>query len=193
MKGRAHDFFLNGEMRRRACYEAISDCLQCASWTDTKHQPADAGTLPGRDGRLPLARPLWVHARLFVEIFSGSARLTSAARQCDAFADRVSQPWDVLNGPEYDFLIKSNLCRLLSLLASGHVLFQWLGTPCSSFCRARRWDGGPVPLRAEENPAVPAPWLVSDVDIGKVLESNALAEVTPNISWSVTKHGCTTR
>ena len=109
VKGRAHDFFLNGEMRRRACYEAISDCLQCASWTDTKHQPADAGTRPGRDGRLPLARPLWVHARLFVEIFSGSARLTSAARQCDAFANRVSQPWDVLNGPEFDLSDKSNL------------------------------------------------------------------------------------
>ena len=81
VKGRAHEWYLNSEMRRRASLEATSDLVLCSAWADARHQPADGGTRPDASGRLPLNRPLWVRANLVVEVFAGTARLTTAARE----------------------------------------------------------------------------------------------------------------
>ena len=77
-------------------------------------------------------------------------------------------------------MVSSSTCfvlKLFNLIQSGHVLIIWWGTPCTSFSVARRWDGGPPPLRSEEDPDLPGCWL-SDHDVAKVLAGNALADLT---------------
>ena len=150
----------------------------CVAWTDTHHQPGDGGTRPDEKGRLSLERPTWVCAKLLVEIFSGSARLTSAAHAHEFFRDRTAEPWDVINGEQFNLMIRGNFKRLLSFLASGHVVFGWLGTPCTTFTRARRWDGGPPPLRDPEDISRPAPWIWREGDLRAIREGNRLADVS---------------
>lgn len=42
--------------------------------------------------------------------------------------------------------------RIVHMIQSGRVNFVWLGMPCTSFSRARKWDGlGPGPLRDYDN------------------------------------------
>ena len=197
VKGRAHEWYLNAEMRRRATLEAASDLVLCAAWADTRHQPADGGTRPDASGRLPLDRPLWVCANLILEVFAGTARMTSAARAHPFFKDSVCDPWDILYGECYDVLQISNLRRLLLLIGSGHVVFTWLGTPCSSFSKGRKWDGGPPPLRDPSNIVLPAPWISSPGDLEKVETGNKLAETSARIAlvshwaraWYVIENG----
>ena len=43
IKGRAHEFDLNCEMRWRAALEAASDFILFPGWVDTLHQPGDGG------------------------------------------------------------------------------------------------------------------------------------------------------
>ena len=96
IKGRAHEFYLNCEMRRRAALEAVSDVILCPGWVDTLHQPGDGGTRPDRFGRLVLERPIWVKANMFLEIFAGEGVMTASARLHPYYGDRVGEPWDII-------------------------------------------------------------------------------------------------
>lgn len=201
VRGRAHDFELNAQCRRRASLEALGDLSWHAAWADTTHQPSDSGTRPDSVGKLHIARPLWLAAQLFLEVFAGTARVTAAFRRTDRFRERTLDPWDVLYGSKYDLLVPNNVRRLLSLIASGHVEGVWLGTPCTSFTLARRWDGGPPPLRSPTDVLCPAPWIHVEKDLKAISDGNALAAVSVRVMlvayqarcWCVLENGVRSR
>ena len=87
----------------------------------------------------------------------------------------------IIYGEMYDLLVEANLRKLLNLLASGHIAGTWLGALCTSFTLARRWDGGPPPLRDPEDVLLAAPWISSDHDLNAVEVGNRLAFVTVRV------------
>ena len=89
----------------------------------------------------------------FLEIFSGTARLTTAVRKLGipclppidiTLCEEVPLAVDVLDCDNWSFIMK--------LISRGAVLFIHFGTPCNSFSAARKDDGGPPPLRSEQFP-----------------------------------------
>eukprot|EP00438_Fugacium_kawagutii_P018254 Skav220446 [mRNA] locus=scaffold254:128743:132882:- [translate_table: standard] len=85
----------------------------------------------------------------FLEIFSGSGHLAKAVQQVtswDCFT------WDILHGSEYDLRSKKKRNRILGWIKSGKIQGVHLGTPCSSFSRARDRRPGPPPLRSDQQP-----------------------------------------
>ena len=53
----------------------------------------------------------------------------------------------------------------------------WWGTPCDTNSLARKWDGGPPPLRTDEYPNGEAPWLTPQ-ERHRVLIGNILSDFT---------------
>eukprot|EP00438_Fugacium_kawagutii_P017670 Skav211267 [mRNA] locus=scaffold2429:526:2325:+ [translate_table: standard] len=101
--------------------------------------------LPHKVQRAALAAPstqkdlkCWV-----IEIFSGSAHLSQAMCQQGFHV----AAWDIDYNPGCDVFQESVTRQILSFLASHKVVLVWFGMPCQSWSRARRWDGGPPPLR----------------------------------------------
>ena len=93
------------------------------------------------------------HGPWFLEIFSGTARLTSSVRALGipclppidiTVCSEVPSAFDVLDCENWSFIMK--------LIASGAIKFIHFGAPCNSFSAARKEDGGPPPLRSEEHP-----------------------------------------
>ena len=86
-------------------------------------------------------RQLWV-----LEIFSGSAHLSKAmvkqGVRCAA--------WDIEYNARCNVLDKDVLCHLLRFIVGRKIALVWFGMPCQSWSRARRFDGGPPPLRDDE-------------------------------------------
>ena len=93
------------------------------------------------------------HGPWFLEIFSGSARLAEQVRllqmptlppvdiEC---SPQVPLPQDVLDVAFWD--------RIMCLALIGALLFVHFGTPCNTFTAARKFDGGPRPLRSQDKP-----------------------------------------
>ena len=93
------------------------------------------------------------HGTWFLEIFSGSARLTEQVKllrmpilppvdiECSPW---VPVPQDALDAAFWD--------RLMSLALIGALFFVHFGTPCNTFTSARKLDGGPRPLRSATQP-----------------------------------------
>ena len=98
---------------------------------------------------------------VFVEIFSGKAGFTKALRKRGWL---VLPPIDVVVDGDVlfpaDILDPSLLSKLMSWLRSGVIRLVHFGTPCTTFSRARRDDGGPPPIRSPEYlngiPGIPA-------------------------------------
>ena len=89
----------------------------------------------------------------FLEIFSGAATLTKAAREAGlpclppidiTPCELVPQPFDVVDADNWDFI--------MALAHAGTIRFLHCGTPCNTFSAARKLDGGPPPLRSHEQP-----------------------------------------
>ena len=89
----------------------------------------------------------------FLEVFSGTARLTEAMRQCGipclppidiTVCQSVPVAFDVVDSDRWDFVMQ--------LIYAGAVVFIHFGTPCNTFSAARKDDGGPPPLRSQEFP-----------------------------------------
>ena len=83
MKGRSSIYTLNREARRRAALELAFDVRCLIPWISTRWQLADIGTRPDEHGSLPTPQPIFICANLFIEVFVGSMRVTSAVRMCD--------------------------------------------------------------------------------------------------------------
>ena len=82
--------------------------------------------------------------RFALEIFAGTARITKALHTVGFYAF----PIDICIAEHHNLLDTYVERDILHLLQSGRVSFLWLGMPCTSFSRARKWDGlGPGPLR----------------------------------------------
>ena len=102
---------------------------------------ADVPAIPPQD--LP-------RGSVFVEVFSGKAWLTRAMRR---------RGWSVL--PPIDIVVDGDvlapadildpglMAKVQAWISSGIVGMVHFGTPCTTFSRARRNDGGPPPIRSE--------------------------------------------
>ena len=84
-----------------------------------------------------------------LEIFSGSGRMSQALRSS-------VKPWaqvyeiDIQHGPQFDLTSPRFQRFVRDLISSGRVVAVWIGTPCSSWSRARCHDNcGPGPLRSD--------------------------------------------
>ena len=59
---------------------------------------------------------------------------------------------DILQSTVHDLEKKSLQSFIVDLIERGLVVGVWMGTPCTSWSRARRHDGkGPPPLRSDEH------------------------------------------
>ena len=101
-----------------------------------------------RDPRLVAKEGPW-----FLEVFSGTARLTAVLRSMGIpclppidimVSELVTEPADVVDAAFWDFIMQ--------LILLGAIFFMHFGTPCNTFSSARKEDGGPPPLRSAEFP-----------------------------------------
>ena len=80
-----------------------------------------------------------------LEIFSGCARLSRACSRrgffCIAYDIEYGNNCDLLNSKVFDSLVK------FIQKHSHEIALVWFGTPCTTWSRARKYDGGPRPLR----------------------------------------------
>ena len=84
------------------------------------------------------------HNYLGIELFAGSARLTTTCRWMGL---HMLDPWDLLYGPASDIFSST----LDTLLETSNLYWAWLSPPCSSFSILRNLDPG-GPLRPKDNP-----------------------------------------
>ena len=89
----------------------------------------------------------------FVEVFSGSARLTQLVKESGipclppidvTLSDLVPTAFDVVDVECWEFFMQ--------LVWLGAIFFAHFGTPCNTFTSARKDDGGPPPLRSMDFP-----------------------------------------
>lgn len=86
-------------------------------------------------------------SRFALEIFAGTARVAGMLCQHGI----PTYPIDICLFPSHDVLDVNVEHRILNWIRAGVILFVWLGMPCTSFSRARKFDGlGPPPLRTDE-------------------------------------------
>ena len=125
-----------------------------------------------------------------VEIFAGSARLSHACSKAGYNALAV----DVAFGADCDILKIAVQQRLFHFLKTHRVALVWLGMPCTTWSRARKFDNlGPPPVRDDGDGLWGLPHL-SRRDAEKVKQSNLLLQVSchfikycqaHNISWAL--------
>jgi hypothetical protein len=130
------------------------------------------GTLPGL--RCLKGLPI----RIFVEVFSGCGRLSAAMA---ARGYHVLE-WDIRHGAAYDLAQPSIQRRLRGWVLSGRVAALHLGTPCSSWSRARDRPGGPPRLRSDEY-VLGLPGL-READQIKVSMGNRLAKYSASLLFA---------
>jgi hypothetical protein len=87
--------------------------------------------------------------KVFLEIFSGSGRLSKKVAQITGWTVLL---WDICLGADYDLLNPANRQKLKDWIRGGKVIAFHLGTPCESFSRARDVPPGPPPLRSDDRP-----------------------------------------
>ena len=110
---------------------------------------------------------------MFVSVFSGDEGIEIELRALDF---SLVESWDIRGGKRYDLTVWANVRRLYITLESGLVAAVWWATPCHSWSTARRWDGGPPPLRDMSHlEGLPG---LSSFDQMLVDRGNALADVT---------------
>jgi len=85
--------------------------------------------------------------RFCLEIFAGTARVSQALQNQGISAF----PVDIDLFPSHNVLDPFVCHNILNWIQSGRILLVWLGMPCTTFSRARRFDGiGPPPVRTSE-------------------------------------------
>lgn len=82
-----------------------------------------------------------------LEIFAGTARICT----CFNDLDMPMYPIDICLFSDHNVLDKAVEHRIFNWIRSGRIGFIWCGMPCTSFSRARKWDGlGPGPIRSPD-------------------------------------------
>ena len=108
-----------------------------------------------------------------LEIFAGTARITQALLDTGISAF----PIDICISPLHNLSDINVEHIILHWLQSSRINFLWLDMPCTSFSRARKWDGlGPGPLRDRDN-LFGFSWLSAD-DARKVRTGNNLLRIS---------------
>ena len=114
-----------------------------------------------------------------LEIFSGSGHFSKAIQQ--RLKQVLCVEVDTCHGPQFDLTLPRIQKEIFDLLLTNRVKYVWLGTPCSSWSRARRHDGkGPGPLRDDHEFLLGLPGL-SDKDKLKVKVCNSLMKFSAKV------------
>ena len=119
--------------------------------------------------------------RFVIEVFSGCARLSKDMLCVWLLAHCL---WlDIEYGSACDLLQPRVLASLLKFIQnhSSEIALVWMGTPCTTWSRARKNDGGPPPLRNGSEwfwgfPNLPAR------DLEKISQGNALIDCSVQIA-----------
>lgn len=150
-------------------------------------------TVPRRRGRVSSANVClrWLQqaaeSSLFLEIFSGSGNLSRAVAAC-FHGNLTVVPIDLCHGNEHDLEKRSIQHFVLAAIRTGKVAGVWLGTPCTSWSRARQLDGrGPGPLRSDNQLRGLANLSVADQ--ARVRTGNVLADFSALIFETCEKMG----
>lgn len=86
--------------------------------------------------------------RFALEVFAGTARITREL--CKAGVPAF--PLDICIDGSHDVLQPDVEHRIFNWIRNHRICFIWCGMPCTTFSRARKWDGkGPGPLRTLEH------------------------------------------
>jgi hypothetical protein len=115
----------------------------------------------------------------FLSLFSGSEHAAQAA----AVNGHDTLCYDIVNGSLYDLTKPSVLNGIIVLLYFDAVDYIGLDMCCQSWSRARRWDGGPVPLRDDDPYELWGRFGLSSSDVKKVLLGNRLLHITAFIAY----------
>jgi len=134
--------------------------------------------------RCPLAElPAAVKAaggRCALEIFSGLGNFSRAWRRHHRLRAVPIFEVDIRHHADHDLTAAKGQRVIANLIKSGAVVALWLGTPCTSFSRARDIPGGgPGPLRSDAQP-----WGLdglSEADQAKVALGNCLARLSARL------------
>ena len=87
---------------------------------------------------------------IFLELFSGSGRLSKAIRHRSHRTFQVVEI-DIETDPQHDLSKRALQNFLVLLIKLDKIAAVWMDTPCTSWSLARRNDGqGPPPLRSDE-------------------------------------------
>lgn len=116
---------------------------------------------------------------IVIEFFSGCARLSKACAE----KGFLSLAFDIEYNPGCDLLqerVWKSIVRFITKHQS-RIALIWMGTPCTSWSRARRCDGGPPPLRDDGHYLMTGMPNLSHRDQQKVLEGNQLLSRTLDI------------
>ena len=121
-----------------------------------------------------LASLFWMQSSppgsIFLELFAGEGGISKAVKK--VMKGKVTVvPIDILQSTAHDLEKGCLQSFIIHLIQLGVVVGIWMGTPCTSWSRARRNDGkGPPPLRSDEQPwGLPD---LSDKDQARVKKGN---------------------
>lgn len=123
--------------------------IPCSSKTDPKTLLACGFNLPGPGPKIfpPVmnGQSQRLSRNIVLELFSGCAALSKGCSQHGFLAIA----YDIDYSSNCDLLQPHVVDDVLAFLTqhSNSVALVWMGTPCSSWSRARKHDGGPRPLR----------------------------------------------
>ena len=117
------------------------------------------------------------NGHVVVELFSGCARFSRACAE----KGYVSIAYDIEYGDECDLLDPKVFFRLKRFLQKHFDIISlvWMGTPCTSWSMARRDDGGPPPLRDDDQFLMGFTHLPQR-DLDKIQVGNQLLQCTLN-------------
>lgn len=116
----------------RACGRKIATAPAKEGKARSRKARVQKAAVPAKSGADLRAAVLALGLKVFLEIFSGSDRLTGAMMACGIAAFGV----DILQG--FDMLDEGVSGTVLALIAEGVIEGLWLGTPCHGLGRARR-------------------------------------------------------
>lgn len=115
-----------------------------------------------------------------LEIFSGSGRFSRAWRRNAHLRKIPIFEIDIRHHGSHDLLSRRSQRLIRGWITAGLVRAVWMGTPCTSFSRAREsGPPGPPPLRSDE-----CPWGLAHLashDEAKVRIGNALARFSISV------------
>ena len=163
---------------------------QQAHATVSKATSASAGRgSKGGEAPWPQDGKLWLSSSSYeapwvVELFSSCARLSSA---CNSVGFNCAA-LDIEYGPGCDILKISVQKQLFEFLGHHDIALVWIGMPCTSWSRARKFDNlGPPPLRDDSQFLWGRPGL-SKRDSQKVQDGNNLLAITRRVIDFCQKH-----
>ena len=125
--------------------------------------------------------------RQMVEVFAGSGTLTKAFRRMGWSVLPVDVATNDVVATSTDLTNEDARNRLRATLRTAAVRFIHVGTPCASFSRARKSDGGPAPLRSSSC-ILGLPNLKS-ADQNKVVQGNLFADFSVKIALEAAEAG----